>query len=161
MVTSSKASAAQNKRAQPSKRALAKPVKKPGALKGNQFWKLRTSHGRKAIYEHPEDLWNDCVRYFEWVEDNPIKEEKLFFYQGRVITTTLNRMRVMSLEGMYSHLKIARKTWYLYKKREGFMPVCEQVEDIIYCYQLSGAAAGLLEPCIIARKLKLANLHHP
>ena len=44
---------------------------------GNQFWKARSSHGRKPIFESPEKLLEACAEYFVWVEANPLWEDKL------------------------------------------------------------------------------------
>jgi len=46
---------------------------------GNQFYKLRTKKtGPSKIYEDPEELWNDCVEYFEFVDSHPwIKYEAI------------------------------------------------------------------------------------
>ena len=54
------------------------------APKGNQFWKARSSHGRKPIFPTPDALWEACQEYFQWVEDNPLKETRPFAYQGEV-----------------------------------------------------------------------------
>ena len=40
--------------------------------KGNQFWKMRETHGRNPIFETPEQLWVAACEYFQWVEDNPL-----------------------------------------------------------------------------------------
>ena len=55
--------------------------------KGNQFWKMRETHGRNPIFETPEQLWVAACEYFQWVEDNPLYEEKIFHSQGLIIVT--------------------------------------------------------------------------
>ena len=42
-----------------------------GAPKGNQFWKLRSKHGRDKLFTTPELLWQAACEYFEWCENNP------------------------------------------------------------------------------------------
>ena len=49
---------------------------------GNQFWKMRETHGRNPIFETPEQLWVAACEYFQWVENNPLLEEKIFHAQG-------------------------------------------------------------------------------
>ena len=39
------------------------------AHKENQFWKARSTHGRKPLFEDGEQLWTACIQYFEWIED--------------------------------------------------------------------------------------------
>ena len=61
------------------------------APKGNRFWEARSSHGRKPIFDNPDQLWEACLEYFQWVEDNPLEEEKLFHYQGQIIRDTVSK----------------------------------------------------------------------
>ncbi|WGM06648.1 terminase small subunit [Arsenophonus nasoniae] len=71
------------------------------APKGNRFWEARSSHGRKPVFENPEQLWQACCEYFEWIENNPLKEEKVFSYQGEITHTNISKMRAMTIIGTY------------------------------------------------------------
>ena len=42
------------------------------APKGNQFWKLRSKHGRDKLFTTPELLWEAACEYFEWIDENPL-----------------------------------------------------------------------------------------
>ena len=44
------------------------------APEGNQFWKLRSKHGRDKLFKTPELLWEAACEYFQWCENNPIKK---------------------------------------------------------------------------------------
>lgn len=128
------------------------------APKGNQFWKIRSTHGRNPIFKSPEQLWDACCEYFQWVEDNPLKEEKVFAYQGEVLKngrTTVNKMRAMTLSGLQLFLDISHETWNLYRNREDFIEVTKKAEQVIYDQKFTGAAADLLNANIIARDLGL------
>jgi len=127
------------------------------APKKNEFWKARATHGRDKIFENEEILLEACCEYFQWVEDNPLYEDKPFTYLGKVIPSPVAKMRAMTLDGLHIFLDIARNTWKLYKSRDDFMPVIEQVEKIIRTQKLEGAAAGLLNGNIIAREIGLAE----
>lgn len=124
---------------------------------GNQFWKARSSHGRKPIFASPGDLWTACLEYFEWVEANPLYETKGFAFQGVVTKETFPKMRAMSISGLCIFLDIGRRSWDEYGKREDFLPVCEAVEETIRTQKFEGASADLLNPSIIARDLGLAD----
>lgn len=128
-----------------------------GAPKGNRFWEARSSHGRKPIFEKPEDLWKACVEYFEWVEDNPLEIAELVKFQGEATIATLPKMRAMTIQGLCIFLDIARRTWDSYRENDDFMPVVTRVEEVLYTQKFSGAAADLLNPNIIARDLGLAD----
>nr|WP_282557261.1 DNA-packaging protein [Providencia heimbachae] len=127
------------------------------APKGNRFWEARSSHGRKPIFEKPEQLWEACCEYFEWVEDNPLNETKAFAFQGVVTKETLPKMRAMTISGLCLFLDIDRSTWLVYKAREDFFTITTRAEEIIYDQKFSGAAADLLNANIIARDLGLKD----
>ena len=68
--------------------------------KGNKFWLARSSHGRNPIFSNPEQLRNACYEYFQWVEDNPLYEEKIFHAQGIITKDTVTKMRAMTIRAM-------------------------------------------------------------
>lgn len=127
------------------------------APKGNKFWELRSSHGRKPIFAAPEDLWDACTQYFEWVHENPLMEMRPFAYQGVVIQEPVAKMRAMTIGGLCLFLDIDRTTWLEYSKKEGFSNVCTRADEIIRDQKFTGAAADLLNPSIIARDLGLSD----
>lgn len=124
---------------------------------GNEFWKARSTHGRNPIFESPEELWEACEEYFQWVEDNPLYEARPFAYQGLVTVENLPKMRAMTLAGLCIFLDISRQTWLNYCANEDFFEVTTRVDEIIYSQKFAGAAADLLNANIIARDLGLAE----
>lgn len=127
------------------------------APKGNEFWKVRTKHGRSKIFSTPEQLWDACCEYFEWVESHPLWEEKATQFQGKFIKDKVSKMRAMTIEGLYFYLKINKTTWYVYRERKEFKDVIHEAEQVIYSQKFAGAAADLLNANIIARDLGLAD----
>lgn len=128
-----------------------------GAPKGNQFWKARTKHGRDKLFDSSETLWDACCEYFQWVEDNPLWESKLFSYQGLVSEGTMPKMRAMTISGLCLFLNITRETWGQWRKQDDFSDVVTRTEEVIYSQKFAGAAAELLNPNIIARDLGLSD----
>jgi len=124
---------------------------------GNQFWRQRSSHGRKPIFASPEELWDACVEYFDWVEANPLKEAQAFAYQGQVTIQPLDKMRAMTVAGLCIFLDISQQAWGEYRLRHGFGEVTSRVDEIIRTQKFEGASAGLLNANIIARDLGLAD----
>ena len=124
---------------------------------GNRFWEARSSHGRKPIFETPEQLWEACVENFQWTEDNPLKEGKLVSYQGESKLEEMPKMRAMTIGGLCIFLDITHDTWDNYRKREGFLGVTSKAEEIIKNQKFTGAAADLLNANIIARDLGLSD----
>lgn len=124
---------------------------------GNKFWLARSSHGRNPIFSNPEQLRNACYEYFQWVEDNPLCEEKIFHSQGMITKDTITKMRAMTISGLCLFLDICENTWANYKKQPDFLSITLEVEKVIYNQKFTGAAADLLNPNIIARELGLAD----
>ena len=124
---------------------------------GNQFWKARSSHGRKPIFASPEQLQEACEQYFAWVEANPLWEAKAFAYQGAVTVEKLPKMRAMTIGSLCMFLDISKPAWDDYRAKEGFSSVCAAVENAIREQKFGGAAADLLNPAIIARDLGLVD----
>lgn len=125
--------------------------------KGNKFWLARSSHGRNPIFSDPEKLRNACYEYFEWVENNPLYEEKIFHSQGMITKDTVTKMRAMTISGLCLFLDICENTWANYKKQPDFLSVTSEVEKVIYNQKFAGASADLLNSNIIARELGLAD----
>lgn len=124
---------------------------------GNQFWKQRSSHGPKPIFSDPEVLWEACLEYFEWVDANPLYEAQAFAYQGSVKVENLAKMRAMTISGLCIFLDISQDAWEDYRKGQDLGGVTTRVDQIIRDQKFTGAAAGLLNPNIIARDLGLAD----
>lgn len=125
---------------------------------GNRFWEARSTHGRNPIFKDPGQLWEACLEYFQWVEDNPLKAEKIFSYQGEIIRGDVNKMRAMTIGGLCIFLDICKNTWDNYRDNKDFLTVTTRVEEIIKDQKFSGAAADLLNPNIIARDLGLRDI---
>lgn len=129
-----------------------------GAPKGNQFWKLRSFHGRKPIFEKPEQLWNAAVEYFDWVEANPLMSSKVVSCNGFPTVVEVPKMRAMTVEGLCLFLDISQSQLLLWKKeREDFTQVIIRIMDVIREQKFTGASADLLNANIIARDLGLKD----
>ncbi len=131
-----------------------------GAPKGNQFWKARAKHGRDKIFSSPEMLWGACLEYFQWVEDNPLIEEKVFHASGIVTRADVSNMRPMTIGGLCLFLGITKETWCQYRNNtdyKDFSDIVKAVDEIIYQQKFAGATAGLMNANIIARDLGLSD----
>ena len=126
-------------------------------LPGNKSWEARSSHGRSPIFAKPDDMWSAVVEYFEWVEANPLYEEKVFNGKDGIARATVAKMRAMTISGLCIFLDIARTTWDSYRERPDFSSIVTRAEEIIRDQKFSGAAADLLNANIIARDLGLVD----
>lgn len=128
---------------------------------GNQFWKARSHHGRKPLWEDPQVLREACLEYIQWVQDNPLEEA--MSYQGKLAKDTMPKMRAMTITGLCVFLGIVHDTWADYRTKPDFSVVTKEIEHILTTQKFEGAAAGFLNPNIIARDLGLkdkAELDH-
>lgn len=141
------------------------------APEGNQFWKLRSKHGRDRLFETPDLLWEACCEYFESCESNPLykseaKTINVGDFQSKVTIVNLPLMRAFTLEGLCGFLDCNTHYFSQFEKSiegkddetsKGFSSVITRVRDVIYNQKFSGAAAGLLNANIIARDLGLTD----
>ncbi len=132
------------------------------APKGNQFWKLRSKHGRDKLFETPELMWEAACEYFQWCDETPLKEEKAFAYQGEVTKENISLKRPYTLKALCFYLNTNDAYFRQFKEglqeeEKDFSTVIKDVENIIYTQKFEGAATGLFNSNIIARDLGLSD----
>ena len=134
------------------------------APEGNQFWKLRSKHGRDKLFESPELLWEAACEYFEWCEENPLMESKPMVVsignnQGSSVEMSeIPKMRAFTWAGLELYLDIhSLRDYKTNSDYKDFSQVITRIEKIIYEQKFTGAAAGFLNPNIIARDLGLSE----
>lgn len=126
-----------------------------GAPIGNQFWKLRSKHGRDKIFSTPELLWEACCEYLEATDKR--KWLKTEFNGKDAIECKIPNETPYTWTGLYLFLDIDHKTWVDYENREGFIPICTRVRNIIYTQKFEGAAVGAFNSNLIARDLQIRD----
>lgn len=129
-----------------------------GAPKENQFWKLRSKHGRDKIFSEPDVLWEAACEYFEWCEKNPLTEQDWVGKEGDEVTKNL--MRPFTLSGLCVFLDCDEQTLKNYGTKEvnkDFFGIYTRISQIIRTQKFEGAAVGLFNANIIARDLGLSD----
>lgn len=127
------------------------------APKGNQFWKLRSKHGRDKIFETPEILLDACYEYFDYQSKQSWNK---IDYKGRDVTmVTIPTASPFTITGLCIFLGVNSVYFAQFKSNcsEDFSKVIKHVEDIIYTQKLEGATVGAYNPNIIARDLGLTD----
>ena len=135
------------------------------AAKGNQFWKLRSKHGRGKLFESADLLWDAACEYFQWCEDSPLKESKMCSFQGENVVEEIPVMRAMTIAGLCFRLNANAEYLTAFESKldlnseEGrdFSRVIKDIRAVIYSQKFEGASAGLLNANIIARDLGLTD----
>lgn len=59
---------------------------------GNRFWEARASSGRHKIFATPNELWEACEEYFNYVTDNP-----------EIVVETKKVTRSLAKDGLEDH----------------------------------------------------------
>lgn len=126
---------------------------------GNRFWERRAKHGRDKLFATPELLWQAACEYFEWCENNPLKETKAFSSQGEISTVELPVMRAMAMAQLCLYLGCNEAYFRQFKStaENDFSTVISNIEQTIYSQKFQGAAGGLLNANIISRELGLTD----
>jgi hypothetical protein len=136
-----------------------------GAPTGNQFWKLRSKHGRDRIFESPEVLAEAAYEFFQWCDENPLMKSELIKggdLAGQIVEVPV--MRAYTQQGLCSFLGV--NTVYFNdfieslkgktdQQSKDFSNVITHIREVLYSQKFTGAAANLLNANIIARDLGL------
>lgn len=138
-----------------------------GAPAGNQFWKLRSKHGRDKLFTTPELLWEAACEYFEWCEQHPWNKKE-GVKGGELAGTVMDipTERPFTLTALCLYLDVNTMYFRDFKKGLGgkedeaskdFSRVITRIEETIYAQKFEGAAVGAFNHNIIARDLGLAD----
>jgi hypothetical protein len=137
---------------------------KSNKLIGNQFWKLRSKHGRDRLFATPDLLWDAACEYFDWCENNPIMETD---FRGKdAYEVQIPKKRPFTLHGLCIYLD-CHTTYFndfenSIKGKDdeislGFSKVIRTIKEVIYNQKFTGAAIGIFNANIIARDLGLKD----
>lgn len=133
---------------------------------GNRWWERRAKHGPDVLFGDPVKLWEAAVEYFEWVDENPWEDEKVFVNQGIVTRASEYRKQVYTMAGLQLFLGVGGVYFYQLKERvkapgsqldKGLAKVLEAIDLVIYSQKYAGATSGFFNANIIARDLGLKD----
>lgn len=124
---------------------------------GNQFWKLRSKHGRDKIFATPDVLLAACNEYFEATDKRVWNKIE---YKGSDVTEVKIPTSVpYTLSGLCIFLDVNTHYFNDFKTTcsKDFSEIIRKVEQIIYTQKFEGAAVGAYNANIIARDLGLSD----
>ena len=127
------------------------------SIMGNEFWKLRSKHGRDRLISNPKLLLEAAYEYFAWCYENPLH---VIDFRGKDIQEVqLPKPRVFQKSGLARYVGVSK--WETIKSLKSvskdFLETIETIETIIYEQKFEGASVGIFNPSIMARDLKLAD----
>jgi len=127
------------------------------AGKGNTYWKIAKgfAEGKTPTYK-PMELFNKAIEFLQWLETNPLKEEKVFSNGKRC---KLSKMRAPTITGFCVYAGIDTSTFNRYEnnKNQAYRNITLKIKEIFFTIKLEGSAADLLNPNIISRELGLVD----
>ena len=152
------------------------------APKGNQFWRLRSKHGRDKLFSTPQLLWEAACEYFQWCDDHPwmkMEQSRAAGKPGMAIKTNKSKTetvetvraelaelppaRPYSMTGLCLYLNCSEAYFRAFKitadeqKDEDYLTIITRIEHVIETQQFEGATVGAYNANIIARKLGLSE----
>lgn len=133
-----------------------------GAPKGNQFWKLRSKHGRDKLFETPKLMWEAAAEYFEWVDSHKWEKIETTIKPHGTETKTIPTERPYTISGLCLYLNCNVQYFNDFEKslpkdEKDFSSVITRIREIIYTQKFEGAAVGAFNSNIIARDLGLVE----
>lgn len=128
----------------------------------NQFWKNRSSHGRKKLFESAELLKEEIQVYFNWCDSNPWwRNEPIKSGEKAGETMKIKIARPYTISGMCLYLDASESFWKNFRKNtnlsQDFLSVIEWAEEVIRTQKFEGAAVGTFNANIIARDLGMVD----
>jgi len=138
-----------------------------GAPIGNQFWKMRSKHGRDKIFTDPAVMLDACYDYFRYQSEkfhNKKEAVKGGEFTGQIIDVPT--ITPFSFRLMCSYLHVHSHYFNEFEKAlnpkenaidKDFSDVIIHVREIIEEQQFEGAAVGAFSTNLIARRLGMAD----
>ena len=126
------------------------------ATSGNQWWKLRSKHGRDAIFSTPEMLESACDEYFKFTDErNDWDGQNWVGKDGEEVV--VKKKVPYSLKGLCVFLGVSSryfnefKNTDTFKNNKDFIEVYTRIEDIIQTQQIDGSMMGYYNASLTAR----------
>lgn len=140
-------------------------------MKGNEFWKLRTKHGRDKLFSDPALLLETAYEYFKLCDRSPWVRPELVKYQGDATEYEISLGRPYSMDGFTIYLGVSGAYFRAAKaniktkidakratpEEEALLEAIQLIESICYTQNLEGATVRVFDAGIIAKKLGLTE----
>ncbi len=130
------------------------------ATPGNEWWRLRSKHGRDKLFATPELLWEAAEEYFiatdkrKWVTKDWVGKDAEQVEREKDTPYTLSGL-CLYLDCDVSYFRVFKTTQ---QENKGFLTVITRIEQTIYTQKFEGASVGAFNANIISRDLGLADV---
>lgn len=140
-------------------------------LTGNQFWKLRTKHGRDKLFSDAPVLLEEAYAYFDWCDRHPQNKAELVKYRGDYEEAEIPLGRPYSVDGFTCYLHVSKGYFWSAKANlrdkmeQGkataseieLLETIELIEQMIRTQQIEGAMVGIFNANLTARLNGIAD----
>ena len=136
-----------------------------GAPIGNQWWKLRSKHGRDKIFATSEIMWEAACEYFTHTENEQRwNEQNWVGKEGNEVVK--HHPTPFTIQGLCLFLGVNTRYFNDFedgikgkddKESLGFSEVIARIRDVIFKQKFEGASTGFFNANIIARELGLID----
>lgn len=129
------------------------------ANQGNEWWKIRSKHGRDTLFGSPQLLFEAFEEYSQWCKNNPDYATE---WKGRGLVK-IPLKRVLLMQSFLMYCGTHGDYWHEFKQSKTYTngkewrDVVKLIEQTIYADKYNGAANGLLNSNLIIRDLKLSE----
>lgn len=130
------------------------------ALRGNKYWQLRTSFtGNPPMFEDPFEVCRKAVDYLEWLDENPLCQEKVFgSAKDGVVTHDSPKVRIPTTQGFAVFLGCTPRTLDHWRQNGNrYHDAMAIVDGLFQAVNLELAAADLTNHQIVSRILGLKD----
>ena len=132
-----------------------------GAPIGNQYWKLRSKHGRDKIFSTPAIMWEAAIEYFQSVDNSKYGKNELL-KSGELAGESKPNMvdRPYQIGNLCLFLHVNEKYFNRFEDEirgkeddisKDYCEVIACIRDVIKYQKLEGAMMGVFESRIVAQ----------
>lgn len=122
---------------------------------GNNFWEMRSTHGRDKLFNDHIILWEAACEYFQWCVDNPLYRSERGS-GNKIIKVPLRRP--FTMQGLCTYLDCGVNYFQQFTSpNDDFSCIIRRITEIVYLQKFEGAVVGDFNANIIARDLGLAD----
>lgn len=132
------------------------------APKGNQFWNLRSKHGRDKLFQSPELMWEAACEFFQWCIDNPWHKNEVIKsgeMAGEIIKVPTQRP--FTLIGLCLYMGCSESYFRNFEANnthnEDFITVLTRIEETIRNNKYEGGMVGAYNANIVMRDLGMVD----
>lgn len=128
--------------------------------KGNDWWNLRSKHGRAKLFVTPELMWEAACEYFQHCLDNPDERGEIVKYEGSASVETIETRRAFTWERLCLYLDCSTAYFRVFRNTttdKGFLTVIEKIDDTIRSQQYEGVLSGHYPGQIVSQYIGLVS----